>query len=206
LLDLEDEITAIDGVDLAAAHEDAIALGDGETVHERFELILVEGLLELLAGDAFFQAYEQAGAGLGVGDIPGLGFGFAPEAGGELGGRVDLEAEALAAIEPFYKNGEGAIGGPARPHHAFGVGGDELAQGLAVLAAGRDFGLGFGAIHDLPSLADGAGAGQLAAEGGLKGAAPPDAFLIKRGETERLVHGEKGVKEEEETWSGCDCL
>ena len=78
---------------------------------------------------------------------------------------MHLKAEALAAIEPLDEDGKGAVGGPAGAHDIGGVPREEGAQGLAGMRAGRDHGLGLGAVDDFPALADGGAGGEAAAEG-----------------------------------------
>ena len=75
-------------------------------MHAVFGLIVGEGSLKLFARDAFLQADNQGGIGIGIGDIPVFGFWFAAERGCDRGGRVHLQAEAILAIKPFDEDRE----------------------------------------------------------------------------------------------------
>jgi len=180
LLDFEDEVPGVDGVDLPAVHEDRVAFGDGELMHAGFERVVGKGFLKLVVGDTAPEADDQVGAGGGVGDVPVFGLWLAAEGGGHGHGRVDLEAEALAAVEPLDEDGEGSRGGPFRAHDSRGIFFQELAKRLSLETALRGDGLGFRAVDDLPAFADRTGRGKGAAQRGGQSLAAPDAFLIER--------------------------
>ena len=57
-------------------------------------------------------------------------------------------------------------------------------QRLSRQMPGLHHGLGFRAVHDLPTFTDRLAGRQGAAKGGLEGPATPDAFLVKRLKTQ----------------------
>ena len=59
LLDLEDEIAAVDGVDLAAADQDGVTDVDWEAVDAGFKRVVLQGGFEFGAGDAIFKADNE---------------------------------------------------------------------------------------------------------------------------------------------------
>ena len=90
-----------------------------------------------------------------MGDVPVLRLGLTTEFSGHRGGRVDLQAEALAAIEPFHQKGKRFSCRPARAHHVGTVLREQAPERLAVERTTHDDRLRFRAIDDLPALADG---------------------------------------------------
>ena len=102
---------------LPAAHENGIAGRDGKVMDARFDGVVSNRAFELRARDAAREADDQVRLGCRAGDVPVLRLGLTAEFSGHRGGRVDLQTEALAAIEPFHQKGKRFSCRPARAHH-----------------------------------------------------------------------------------------
>lgn len=113
LLDFVDQEASADGVEASGGDEEAIAGARMEDVDEVGGGAIGEGCEEGLTGDAGVEASVDFGSGLGVGDEPHFGFGFAVEFGREVLWGVDLKAEVLASVEDLHEKGEtvGGMGG-----------------------------------------------------------------------------------------------
>lgn len=92
---------------------------DVDAVGER---AVVEGELEVLAGDLLFESDVEFGVWLGVSDDPHFGFWFAAELFCEVSGWVDLDGEIVCGVENFDEDGE-----------AFGIGQGGTENFLAVI-------------------------------------------------------------------------
>ena len=190
LLDLEDQVAAVDRVQLPAAYQNRIARGDREAMDALLQRARGEGRGKGLARDAAAQAHDEVRARLALGQIPVLSLRLPPELASHGGGRVDLQAQPFAAIEPLDQNRERPRGRPSRPHHPRRIRRDYRAQGLAVPRPADDPRLGLGAVDQFPAFADRPVAGgQRAAQRGGEGAATPDAFLIEPGAEEKGGRG-----------------
>lgn len=126
----------------------------------------------MAAGDAAAETDQQARSGRGSGDVPVLGLRFPAEGGSEIGGRMDLKAKPLPAVQPLYEERKGPMGRETRAHDGGGIGLEHGAERSPVEGASDDDGLGLRTIDEFPTLADRAVRRQRPAEGGLKSRPP----------------------------------
>ena len=183
LLDFHDEVAFADGVEASAGDEDAVTLAGGKDVEAFFDGAIAEFFLERCAGGAGGESGVDAAAGIAGEEIPHFGLGLAAELRGEIGGRVDLHGEAVAGVKEFAEQREARAGGRVAGAEDFGaVVGPEVVEGASAVGAGGDDALGFGAVYNFPSFADGLVAGQGAGELRRESAAAPEAFLVEGGE------------------------
>jgi len=97
------------------------------------------------------------------------------EGGGDAGGGMDLDGEAIVGVEEFQKQGEAGGVGDSGAEDIGTAGGPEIVEGLAAERIIVDDALGFGAVDDFPGFADAAVEGESLAEVGTEPAATPDA-------------------------------
>ena len=102
---------------------------------------------------------------------------------------MDLQAQALATIEPLDEERKRPLRGEARSHDGSGLGLQDAPKRLPVKASADQDRLRFGAVDELPTLADRPTRWEGPAKGGLKRTTAPDAVLINGLETEQFVHG-----------------
>ena len=193
LLDFDDEVALADGVEASAGDEDAVAVVGGKDVEALLDFAVAELLFERFAGRAGGESGVDAAAGVAGEEIPDFGFGFTAELRGEVGGRVHLDGKSVAGVEEFAEERKTRAGIGVAGAEDFGaVVGPEFVEGAALVRAGGDHALGFGAVGDFPGFADGLVAGEGAAEAGGELAAAPDAFLVDGGEDDG-AHGIYGT-------------
>ena len=107
LLDLEDDEAFADGVESAAGDEEAVAGLGFDDVDDVGDGSVSQCLFERWTIRAFPESDVELGPGIGVGDEPHFGFGFAPELGRDGLGWVDLDGQVLAGVEDLHQQGEG---------------------------------------------------------------------------------------------------
>lgn len=187
LLDFVDQESRADGVEAAGGDEDGVAGGGGEGVDEVGDGAVVDGLFEIGAGDAGFEAGVEFRAGIAIGDEPHLRFGFAAEGWGEVGGRMDLDREVVAGVEDLDQDGKARGIGEVVAENLGAVVVPEVVEGFAGEGAVADDRVGILAIDDFPGFAVGSvRSGEVAVIEGFKFAPAPDAFHVDG------VEGEEG--------------
>ena len=198
LLDFDDEVAFADGVKASAGDEDAVAIVRGEDVKTFFNRAAGEIFRERFAVCARGESGVDAAPWVAGEEIPDFGFGFAAELRGDGGGRMDLDGEAVAGVEEFAEQGKTRAGvGVTRAEDFEAVIGPEIVQGASAVGAIGDEALGFGAVDDLPSLADRLVAGESASEACREFVAAPDAFLVEGSEGD----GTHGADESYAFWA-----
>ena len=76
MLNFEDEVTGIDGVEATARDEEEIAFFSGVAVKAIFEGVILEMGVKGIAADGGFKADHEMSIGFCVEDEPAFGFGF----------------------------------------------------------------------------------------------------------------------------------
>src|SRR5690606_26591336 len=188
LLDLQNQITAVNRMDGAAVNEDRIAGLHRKAVHAAIKGLIDQRPGELAAGGAGTQADDEAGVARRVGDVPVFGLWLAFEGGRDVRRWMHLKAEALAAVEPLDQDRKRRSRRPLRAHDLLTTPLDRLTQRKSVEGAAGNDGLGLGPIDHFPAFANRPVRRKSPAKRGLKHTTAPDPVLIKGLETKHFIH------------------
>ena len=130
LLDLRQQDPSADGVDGSRLDHDAIAGSSRETMQEWLDLPILDGRLELLAGDARPQPRVDQAARLGVHNHPGLGLAVVTgQAFSLFVVGMDLDRQDLAGVDELDQKRELAPARQARPQNFRAAMVHQVAQG-----------------------------------------------------------------------------
>lgn len=177
LLDLDDDVSASDGVDSAAWNENAIPGASGQAVEQVGHRAVGQGALKIRATGPGSKPGKDVGVRGGRGDKPHFGFGFAAKLWCDLCRRVHLHGKPLLCIEQFDQQRK-ARAAPVitRTKDRLTVLCPEFIEGFSSENACVNHALRFLAVNQFPGLSHAHVRGKFLGENGFEFAAAPDSF------------------------------
>ena len=178
-------------MDASAWQEQRISGLHADTMKALADFAGLDAALELLAGDAAFEAGVDFRPRRGVREIPQFSLWLAAELGRDLRGRMDLQRELVLRVEDFAEDGKTIV------QHARAA--DEFVEKIfhqpvqifsRELAVGDDAHVA-GAVADFPRLTDGFAGRRIFLEEAFQLASAPDALLEDGVKRQRIeLHGD----------------